>query len=168
MKEHRVLVGAKHPIAGMLYLEVIPDSEVGLVDIYRINGSRLGMHLNTYSSNWRQCEPDFYHNRNQPWHEWVIQNHLSMVNWCEDREILSICHTHNILCSDLHAWANDVRRWMDVHVMVETDSFGIILNIEPVDQGLVRTWTGGENRLASDRSLSRRIFRCEKALQRKS
>ena len=31
-----VLLGAVHPVAGYLFLEVIPDSEVGFVDIYQL------------------------------------------------------------------------------------------------------------------------------------
>ena len=49
-----VLLGAVHPVAGYLFLEVIPDSEVGFVDIYQLtiiwsltirNGGGVNLHL---------------------------------------------------------------------------------------------------------------------------
>lgn len=39
MAQPMVLLGAAHPVAGYLFLEVIPDSEVGYVDIYQLTDS---------------------------------------------------------------------------------------------------------------------------------
>jgi hypothetical protein len=39
MSSKHVVISTKHPVAGYLYLEMIPDSEVGFSDIYQITDS---------------------------------------------------------------------------------------------------------------------------------
>lgn len=134
MSEQRVVIGAEHPVAGALYFQVIPDSEVGLVDLYRVTDSLLGGFLELYRSSWRLHEPDFYRDRRQPWHETVIKNHLSMIKWHEDDGISRLCKKYHISCSDLQQWATDVQQWADVPVMVDVDESGFILDIERIDQ----------------------------------
>ena len=114
MKEKQVVIGAEHPVVGMLYLQVIPDSEVGLVDIYRVTDSIFGGFLEVYSHNWRLYKPEFYRDKNRPWHETVIEQHISMIRWYEDKEVSRICAKHDVPCEDLHQWATDVHIWRDV------------------------------------------------------
>lgn len=126
MTEQRVLLGAEHPVAGMLYLKVIPDSEVGYADIYQITGSLYGNFLVSMAPDWRRHEPTF---DGRPWDEWVICQHLSRIDWYSNDEIREICHKHSLSCSDLERWGEDAGRWKDVPVMVgrEEDSIPFAL-----------------------------------------
>lgn len=114
LKETQVAIGAKHPVIGMLYLQVIPDGEVGLVDIYRVTDSISGGFLEVYSHNWRLYKPEFYRDKNRPWHETVIEQHISMIRWYEDKEVSRICAKHDVSCEALQQWAADVHIWRDV------------------------------------------------------
>lgn len=126
MTEQRVLLGAEHPEAGMLYLEVIPDSEVGFADIYQITDSLYGNFLVNMAPDWRLREPTF---DGRPWDEWVIRQHLSRIYWYSNDEIQEICQKHGLSCFDLERWGEDAGRWKDVPVMVgrEEDSIPFTL-----------------------------------------
>lgn len=55
-----VLLGAVHPVAGYLFLEVIPDSEVGYVDIYQLTDCLyVGNYLVIKNPEWRRRDPAF-------------------------------------------------------------------------------------------------------------
>ncbi|MFZ6826212.1 hypothetical protein [Klebsiella pneumoniae] len=52
MSSKHVVISAKHPVAGYLYLEMIPDSEVGFSDIYQITDSLF--RADVLPSDWRE------------------------------------------------------------------------------------------------------------------
>lgn len=127
MIQQMVLLGAVHPVAGYLFLEVIPDSEVGYVDIYQLT-DRLyaGDYLVINNPEWRRREPAF---DGRPWDEWVIREHLSRIDWYSNDTIQRLCQRHNLSCADLHKWGEDVARWEDVPVMVVRDSHNISVTL---------------------------------------
>lgn len=127
MAQPMVLLGAAHPVAGYLFLEVIPDSEVGYVDIYQLTDSLyVGDYLVINHRDWRRREPAF---DGRPWDEWVIRRHLSRIDWYSNNAIQRLCQRHNLSCADLHKWGENVARWKDVPVMVarEEDDVSITL-----------------------------------------
>lgn len=126
MAEKRVLLGAEHPEAGMLYLKIIPDSEVGYTDIYQITDSLYGNFLVNHAPGWRLREPTF---DGRAWDEWVISEYLLRIHWYSNDEILRICRKYDLSCSDLERWGEDTGRWKDVPVMVggEDDSISFTL-----------------------------------------
>ena len=126
MAEKRVLLGAEHPEAGMLYLKIIPDSEVGYTDIYQITDSLFGNFLVNHAPDWRLREPTF---DGRLWDEWVISEHLLRIEWFSNDEIQQICRKHGLSCADLERWGKDTERWKDVPVMVgrEDDSIPFTL-----------------------------------------
>ncbi|EGG9958590.1 hypothetical protein ID046_002246 [Salmonella enterica] len=122
-----VVLGAVHPVVGLLFMEVIPDSEVGYVDIYQLTDSLLvGDYLVINNPAWRQREPTF---DGKAWDEWVISEHLSRIDWYSNEAIQRICREHNLSCSDLHRWAEDVTRWVNVPVMVDRDSNDVTVTL---------------------------------------
>lgn len=122
MAEKRVLLGAEHPEAGMLYLKIIPDSEVGYTDIYQITDSLFGNFLVNHAPDWRLREPTF---DGRLWDEWVISEHLLRIEWFSNDEIQQICRKHGLSCADLERWGKDTERWKDVPVMVGSEDDSI-------------------------------------------
>lgn len=127
MTQHMVLLGAVHPVAGYFFLEVIPDSEVGYVDIYQLT-DRLyfSNYLVINNPEWRRREAVF---DGRPWDEWVIREHLSRIDWYSNDSIQRLCQRHNLSCADLHKWVENVARWKDVPVMVVRDGRNISVTL---------------------------------------
>lgn len=106
---------------------MIPDSEVGYVDIYQLTDRLyVGDYLVINNPEWRRREPAF---DGRPWDEWVIREHLSRIDWYSNDTILRLCQRHNLSCADLQKWGENVARWEDVPVMVarEEDDMSITL-----------------------------------------
>ncbi|WP_226020574.1 hypothetical protein [Serratia symbiotica] len=119
--EKKIVIGAKHPQAGFLYLSCIPDSEVGLYDIYELTDSCHGLFLEIKNTDWRQHPPTF---DGQPWDRWVISDFLSRIRWDESKEIERICRKSGLSSVALWLWAKDVSRWKDIPVTIEIDDDG--------------------------------------------
>lgn len=116
MAEQCVLLGAVHPEVGMLYLEVIPDSEVGYADIYQITDTiGTGDYLVIMKPAWREHEPTF---DGKQWDEWVIHTHLIRTHWYTNDEIQRICQKHSLSCAELQRWGENVSIWKDIPVMI--------------------------------------------------
>lgn len=116
MTHHQVIHGALHPVVGLLFLEVIPDSEVGFADIYQLTDSECRDFLVKQRAGWRRHAPA---SDGRAWDEWVINEHLSRINWYTNSEIQRICREHGLVCTELRRWAEDVSRWNDILVPVE-------------------------------------------------
>lgn len=127
MAQPMVLLGAVHPVAGYLFLELIPDSEVGFADIYQLTDSLYcGDYLVINKPEWRRREPAY---DGQPWGEWVIREHLSRIDWYSNESLQRLCHKHNLSCSDLRKWGANLTRWVDIPVMVELDGRHIFITL---------------------------------------
>ncbi|UVW55761.1 hypothetical protein NYO12_29620 (plasmid) [Klebsiella variicola] len=81
MSSKYVVISAKHPVVGYLYLEMIPDSEVGFSDIYQITDSLF--RADVLPCNWRehkrQWGKDFLGHGS--WDVYYIKQHVNRINW---------------------------------------------------------------------------------------
>ncbi|MDX6917853.1 hypothetical protein R9X49_22405 [Pectobacterium carotovorum] len=112
-----VVIGAEHPTIGYLYLDCIPESSVGYVDIYEVT-DRL-TYCEIRKAGWREHEPTC---DGQAWEEWSILNHLSRIYWSDNDNIRSLCKKHGVEISALRDWSFKEAIWRDIPVLAEWNS----------------------------------------------
>jgi hypothetical protein len=118
-EKHHVVIGAEHPVAGWLYHEVVPDSTVGLVDIYQITDTLCGAKV--FGAGWR--EPRFQVPLSHGHYaETSIAMHLSRIRWYDNEEIRRVCRVHGVPIRELMQWSQDISRWKDIPVVARLDS----------------------------------------------
>lgn len=129
MKCRMVVLGSVHPAAGLLLFEVIPDSQVGYADIYQLTDRfNCADFIEVKSPDWRQHEQTF---DGKAWDKWVIDNHLSRINWLSNDAIRRICMKHGLSCSNLMEWANNTMIWEDIPVIFENVDGNCLISLCP-------------------------------------
>ncbi|MFJ5375182.1 hypothetical protein ACIPTP_21905 [Pectobacterium versatile] len=108
-----VIIGAKHPTIGYLYLDCIPDSEAGYADIYEVTDRLRTCEVRV--AGWREHAPTF---DGRMWDEWCISNHLSRIDWSETT-IPELCREHGLQTSELREWCMKKANWIDIPVVAE-------------------------------------------------
>ncbi|MEQ9883258.1 hypothetical protein ABRP83_13890 [Pectobacterium brasiliense] len=108
-----VVIGAEHPTIGYLYLDCIPDSEVGNADIYEVTDILRTCEVQV--AGWREHAPTF---DGRMWDEWCISHHLSRIDWGEN--ITSkLCQEYGLKISELRDWSKKMANWIDIPVVAE-------------------------------------------------
>ncbi|MCL6336368.1 hypothetical protein EXT65_21480 [Pectobacterium carotovorum subsp. carotovorum] len=110
-----VVIGAEHPTIGYLYLDCIPDSEVGNADIYEVTDILRTCEVQV--AGWREHAPTF---DGRMWDEWCISHHLSRIDWSENT-IPKLCREHGLQISELREWCLKVAIWKDIPVIAKLD-----------------------------------------------
>ncbi|CNI93529.1 hypothetical protein ACVSUC_20480 [Yersinia enterocolitica] len=119
-----VVVGAEHPVAGTLYLQIIPDSEVGYSDIYQLS-DWLG-NADVRRSDWREHAIGKLTSSNAHSSlKWFIER----IEWYQDEDEIALgtsCRTclakkYGLTVMELKKWADDVLRWKDIPVETKWD-----------------------------------------------
>ena len=123
MSSKNVVISAKHPVAGNLYLEMIPDSEVGFSDIYQITDSLF--RADVLPSDWREQKRQWVKEflGHGSWDVYYIKQHVNRINWFGNDSIKKIEVRHSLSIMELIEWVSDPGRWMDIAVEVD-DTFG--------------------------------------------
>lgn len=116
MNDNFVVVSTVHPVAGRLYLKMIPESSVGLPDIYLVTDSLDRIHAK--DAGWRK-QFDKADERER-FSDWLINRHLTAVEWGSD-SMERLAERHAVTVSDLEQWCSVVSRWQDLPVTAVYD-----------------------------------------------
>ncbi|EIV6184143.1 hypothetical protein L9H89_003888 [Klebsiella aerogenes] len=122
MSSKNVVISAKHPVAGNLYLEMIPDSEVGFSDIYQITDSLF--RADVLPSDWREQKRQWVKEflGHGSWDVYYIKQHVNRINWFDNGDIKRIVVKHRLSIKELIDWVADPGRWKDITVDVDETS----------------------------------------------
>lgn len=134
MRSKYVVISAKHPIAGNLYLEMIPDSEVGFSDIYQITDSLF--RADVLPSDWREQKwkwgKEFLGHGS--WDVYYIKQHVNRINWFDNDVIKTIEARNSLSIKELIDWVSDPGRWIDIAVEVDDSSGSRPMAVAMVNQ----------------------------------
>ncbi|MEB5771418.1 hypothetical protein [Klebsiella pneumoniae] len=116
MSSKHVVISTKHPVAGYLYLEMIPDSEVGFSDIYQITDSlfRADVLPCDWREHKRQWGKDFLGHGS--WDVYYIKQHVNRINWFDNDSIKKIKFRYSLSLKELIDWVSDPDHWIDIAV----------------------------------------------------
>ncbi|HBT2131917.1 hypothetical protein ACAF91_26315 (plasmid) [Klebsiella pneumoniae] len=122
MSSKHVVISTKHPVAGYLYLEMIPDSEVGFSDIYQITDSlfRADVLPCDWREHKRQWGKDFLGHGS--WDVYYIKQHVNRINWFGNDSIKKIKVRYSLSIKELIDWVTDPDHWIDIAVEVDDTS----------------------------------------------
>lgn len=134
MSSKYVVISAKHPVAGNLYLEMIPDSEVGFADIYQITNSIF--RADVLPSDWREQKRKWGKAflGCGSWDVYYIKQHVNRINWFDNDEIKRIVVRHSLSIKELNDWVAVPWRWKDVAVEVDDISGSRPMAVSMVNQ----------------------------------
>lgn len=116
MSDNFVVVSTVHPVAGRLYLQMIPESSVGLPDVYLVTDDL--SFASIQKAGWR----DKFDETDDREHlsDWLINRHLTSVEWYAD-SMERLAERHAVTVSDLWQWCSAVQRWQDLPVNAVCD-----------------------------------------------
>lgn len=116
-----VIIGAKHPTIGYLYLDCIQDSTVDYADIYEVTDSEYLCEAR--SASWREAnEVNRYVKRK--WEEEVISDYLNRIGWYGNKDIEKLCRRHGIEIQELREWCLNSANWRDIPVIARKSDCG--------------------------------------------
>ncbi|KMK84122.1 hypothetical protein KCO_08615 [Pectobacterium brasiliense ICMP 19477] len=118
MRNDFVVIGAIHPQIGCLFLERIPDSEVGYVDIYQI--TNLLSRADVRTAGWRE----HLSYESPPFDIRAISEHIHRIDWYDNSHVHDICWKNHIQIKELREWSLDVQRWKDIPVIAKRHGNG--------------------------------------------
>ncbi|MCV9879267.1 hypothetical protein [Brenneria izbisi] len=118
MHNNFVVVGSVHPQIGCLFLERIPNCEVGYVDIYQVTDSL--SRADVHTAGWRE----HLSYESPPFDIRAISEHISRVDWYDNSHVHEICWKNNLPIKELREWSLDIRRWQDIPVIAKRDGQG--------------------------------------------
>lgn len=136
MSSKHVVISTKHPVAGYLYLEMIPDSEVGFSDIYQITDSlfRADVLPCDRREHKRQWGKDFLGHGS--WDVYYIKQHVNRINWFGNDSIKKIKVRYSLSIKELIDWVSDPDHWIDIAVEVDDTSGSRPMAVAMVNQTL--------------------------------
>ncbi|MEL7631370.1 hypothetical protein AAGW04_20575 [Pectobacterium aroidearum] len=108
-----VVIGTIHPQIGCLFLERIPDSEVGYVDIYQI--TNLLSRADVRTAGWRE----YLSYENPPFDIRAVSEHIRRIDWYDNSHVHDICWKNHIQIKELREWSLDIQRWKDIPVIAK-------------------------------------------------